>query len=193
MKRTILLVTLVTVAAAATRTLRSNALNTLQSGWSLGRTTIKIDAHGDCNVLTNVSSAKYFVPTKSASEWSTFLGHLPMGVTADPCLECGSGQGYWVHLPDGTKRAVCMFPYTFVRQWTSDAPDFLTLSRTADNFCPLAPFLAKTLYCLQVDTSCPDDWNLDPDGWTTTASVACEALDAPEGWEPLEQRNDCST
>lgn len=42
-----------------------------------------------CRVLANSSSSDYFVPTRTSTEWSAFLDHLPPGVTANNCCPAG--------------------------------------------------------------------------------------------------------
>lgn len=40
-------------------------------------TTITVNAHGVCQKVTNSSGINYFIPTKSASEWSSFRSNRP--------------------------------------------------------------------------------------------------------------------
>jgi hypothetical protein len=54
-------------------------------------TTVQVDEWSVCKQVTNnhASSQALFVPTKTATEWTTFYTHLPSGVTATDC--CVSG------------------------------------------------------------------------------------------------------
>lgn len=55
--------------------------------------TITIDEHGICKKITNSGSRNIFVPTKSISEWSSFLSNSPTGINLSNCsISCGSFQ-----------------------------------------------------------------------------------------------------
>lgn len=42
-----------------------------------------------CRQLTNTSGSDYFVPTRTQTEWTAFLDHLPPGVSATNCCPAG--------------------------------------------------------------------------------------------------------
>lgn len=72
---------------------QSWAINSVPEGYKLLKsTTITIDAHGVCKDVTNSSIRDQFVATKTSAEWSSFLAHLPSGISATNCVEgpCGS-------------------------------------------------------------------------------------------------------
>jgi len=62
------------------------ALNDQSTGYqsSPGATTT-VNVWSNCKRVTNSSSIKYFIPTKTQAEWDNFLAHLPSGVTVGPC------------------------------------------------------------------------------------------------------------
>lgn|GEM_PF-5540349 len=66
------------------------AINTVATGYKITPgSSAAIDAHGVCNVVNNNSSSTYFVPTKTATEWSYFRSYLPSGVSLGSCCVPG--------------------------------------------------------------------------------------------------------
>ncbi len=51
-----------------------------------------IDEHGVCKDVTNNAGGTIMVPCKAPAEWSSFLSHLPPGVTAPDCAASGGGN-----------------------------------------------------------------------------------------------------
>lgn len=61
------------------------ALNTLATGFQVGSSQTKIDAHGVCHNVQATDGKSYFVPTNTAGEWSAFRTNKPSGVTLSSC------------------------------------------------------------------------------------------------------------
>ena len=63
-------------------------------------TYINIDMHDECREIQNTSSVDYFVPTKTSTEWTTFISNSPSWITIpNECLidEYQSSPGNWWH------------------------------------------------------------------------------------------------
>ncbi len=60
------------------------AINTVSTGFQVGSSNVKIDAHGTCKQVRSTSGT-LFVPTKSSAEWSAFRSNKPSGVTLSSC------------------------------------------------------------------------------------------------------------
>ncbi len=60
------------------------AINTVSTGFQVGPSNVKIDAHGTCKQVRSTSGT-LFVPTKSSAEWSAFRSNKPSGVTLSSC------------------------------------------------------------------------------------------------------------
>lgn len=61
------------------------AINTLTSGYKTTTTYKTIDAHTICKQVKHNGSTAYFVPTKSNTEWTAFLGNPPSDITIPNC------------------------------------------------------------------------------------------------------------
>lgn len=68
-------------------------INTLSEGYQStpsSNTTINAASRSDyCRKINNASGDTYFVPTNTASEWSSFLSNLPPSTTAAQCCDAG--------------------------------------------------------------------------------------------------------
>jgi Regulator of chromosome condensation (RCC1) repeat len=64
------------------------AINQIIEGYRVGLVTTQINAHGICKNVTSTSGTEYFVPTRSSTEWTTFLSNLPPGASAADCTTC---------------------------------------------------------------------------------------------------------
>lgn len=91
----------------------SSAINTTNEGYQLTTNTRKIIyANSICRVFMNTSTTKtYFIPTKTAPEFNSFISNPPSGVVVDTCRSCndlkiGSGgtlaSGVYEIDPDGS-------------------------------------------------------------------------------------------
>jgi hypothetical protein len=60
-----------------------------------GSTNQIVDEFAVCKRVTNASSTNYFIPTKTNTEWTTFLSHLPPGVSLLPCIIYSWSFGGW--------------------------------------------------------------------------------------------------
>ncbi len=88
------------------------ALNTQGTGHRVDRSTTKaINAHNVCKKVVNANATKdFFVPTKSAAEWTAFRSNLPAGVTLGNCTSCldilnnngSEGDGVYYIDPSGS-------------------------------------------------------------------------------------------
>lgn len=63
------------------------AINTASTGFQVNASQITIDAHGTCRQVSANDGRSYFVPTKTAVEWSSFWGNKPAGVVLNSCAE----------------------------------------------------------------------------------------------------------
>ena len=61
------------------------ALNTVITGFQVGSTKTKIDAHGVCHNVQASDGKTYFIPTNTAAEWSAFRMNKPSGVQLQQC------------------------------------------------------------------------------------------------------------
>lgn len=89
----------------------SFALNTVATGYQIptGGSPVTINAHGVCRVVRNNRSEAVFVPTKTASEWTSFRSNpLPSMTLANCCLGF-SYAGFCYHrgAPGQTCTQVC--------------------------------------------------------------------------------------
>ena len=70
-------------------------LNSLDTGFKLGNGNVMIDAHGIHRRVTNTGGEEYFIPTKTANEWSNF--RTATGTISDLslCTPVNGGWGSW--------------------------------------------------------------------------------------------------
>lgn len=78
------------------------AINSVDTGFNVASNETKtIDAHGICKIVINNSANNYFVPTKTAEEWTAFRNYLPPGVSLEECCvshdhyACFDNDVYW--------------------------------------------------------------------------------------------------
>lgn len=74
--------------------LRAHAINTVAEGFKVDNgATVEINAHGTCKTVTDSSGHDQFVATKTSAEWTSFLAHLPSGMTVGSCaVDCINGS-----------------------------------------------------------------------------------------------------
>ncbi len=67
-------------------------INTVDTGTVLLDNSVrKIDAHGICKNVQATDGKQYFVPTKSANEWNSFINGAPSGINISACTSlCNS-------------------------------------------------------------------------------------------------------
>lgn len=106
-------VLLILFAAALLTPFISFALNAVSEGYRTTGTDQKINAHNVCKEVRQTGSNSYFVPTKTATEWSTFLSKKPSDVAVSNCCtsipeesfyiygSCSSGAGSIADCPAG--------------------------------------------------------------------------------------------
>lgn len=70
------------------------ALNTVITGFQVGSTKTKIDAHGVCQNVQASDGKTYFIPTNTAAEWSAFRTNKPSGVALSSCCAGFLYNGY---------------------------------------------------------------------------------------------------
>jgi len=67
----------------------SYAINTEATGYQVvngaAAVTINPSHSSSCRLVSNSSGKDQFVATKTATEWASFLAHVPSGMTATPC------------------------------------------------------------------------------------------------------------
>lgn len=65
------------------------ALDTAATGYSIsGGAQKSIDVHGTCRNVYMELARQVFVPTKTATEWNSFLAHPPYGAVVSACARC---------------------------------------------------------------------------------------------------------
>jgi hypothetical protein len=82
-------VLLVIALAYVVRAPESGAINTCDTGWSIGSTRT-INCHGICRVVGKSGGTDFFVPTRANFEWGEFLNNPPPNASFS---SCGGGGG----------------------------------------------------------------------------------------------------
>jgi len=69
------------------------AIDSNSEGWKLDPSeSLSIDVNGDCRAIVNTGSNTYFIPTKTGTEWTSFINNSPGDVTVSNCqtpFSCG--------------------------------------------------------------------------------------------------------
>ncbi len=67
------------------------AINIISEGYRVSQAVVIIDAHNLCRSAAAVDGKDYFTPTKTSSEWQSFINNKPSGVALNSCvdIECG--------------------------------------------------------------------------------------------------------
>jgi hypothetical protein len=66
-------------------------LNTATTGYRTTTSGVTVSAHGVCKDANQAGSNSYFIPTRTASEWSSFRSNVPSGITlSDPTCVPGT-------------------------------------------------------------------------------------------------------
>jgi len=61
-------------------------INTISTGFKTTSTPVMVDAHNNCKQLSQPGGGEaFFVPTKTSTEWSTFLSNKPAAIDANGC------------------------------------------------------------------------------------------------------------
>ncbi len=69
-------------------------INTVDTGTVLLDDSVrKIDAHGICKNVQATDGKQYFVPTKSTSEWNSFINGAPSGINISECVTSSCDNG----------------------------------------------------------------------------------------------------
>ena len=75
-------------------------------------TYINIDMHDECREVQNTASVDYFVPTKTSTEWNTFISNAPSWITIpNECFinEYTTNPSNWWHTkPDTDHIQLCI-------------------------------------------------------------------------------------
>lgn len=71
--------------------------------------TVQIDEHGVCQRITNSHSSgqAIMVPTRTATEWTTFRNNRPAGVAMVACPTGGTWQNYQTYCGGGQPYPAC--------------------------------------------------------------------------------------
>ena len=65
----------------------TQALNTCATGWRVSSTSTTINCSGECRYVSKTSGSDFFVPTKTSSEWGSFISNPPSNAS----LSTGGG------------------------------------------------------------------------------------------------------
>lgn len=68
---------------------RSVALDVWNLGYRIEKETkdVYVGTAQDCHKISNTTDKKYFIPTKTTTEWDSFVNHKPTGVTLSTCCD----------------------------------------------------------------------------------------------------------
>ncbi len=61
------------------------SINTLLEGYRVSSTPTKIVAYNTCKSINSTDGNDYFVPTRTQTEWDTFLGNTPPALNVEDC------------------------------------------------------------------------------------------------------------
>lgn len=91
----------------------TSGIDSVDTGFRVVKGSTKaIQAHGSCRKVSNNSAVKdFFIPTKSANEWNTFLSKVPVDLTVTNCRSCldvlnnggSTGNGVYSLNPTGSE------------------------------------------------------------------------------------------
>ncbi len=135
-------------------------INSISTGFKATSTGTIIDAHGRCKNVAKTSGSDVFIPTKTSTEWNTFLTNHPANIDLSGCYtylwETGGYGGCSVSCGGGTK----------TRSVWCERDDG---THVADSFCTgIKP--STTLAC---NTSCCTHEVCTRVGYYTTCGCGC--------------------
>ncbi len=61
------------------------AINSISTGYQITSSSQTINVHGSCRIVRTTSGSNVFAPTKTATEWNSFINYKPSNVSVTAC------------------------------------------------------------------------------------------------------------